>query len=461
MIFIASFISYRQPFGLLFQHSSIESVRNNLINQQKQEQQIAYEWIKNLLKYPQNYPNLISNQTQKSKFYDYLQTTNHLSSSYRLLYEPRQRLLNKNDYVIISILYSIHDTDHRQGKFYIGQILYYLLKNHHSRFVITLCENNNTNEQISEGIELIRRLLPIFIVNSRSESLVNTYEREKQAHLQCILANFQSFPNTNYLLLLQDDAEPISENFYYQLLSLIDNRIKQQWPLNGRRQQPAFIKIYHPRWLISYFHPSFYIVVQLFATSLFLTLFLFACFYLCQIICQVSQNNYRHQFVKFTKYILFFNGISFKKNHNINQLQWQYNSRLSYNNQFFLPQLISNNRKMFYFMFYYLLVTLILILLDHSNVSWTWRSLHPSFYAIYSAPSCCLPGVLYFRQTYVQVTQYLISVKCHKKYAIDTAFDDLPKRTHLQTFLVEPNLVHHIGLYSRLRKAYINPYLLD
>jgi hypothetical protein len=103
----------------------------------------------------------------------------------------------------------------------------------------------------------------------------------------------------------------------------------------------------------------------------------------------------------------------------------------------------------------------VLILLDHPTVSWSWRSLHPSFYAIYPAPSCCLPGVLYFRQTYIQVTEYLNSIKCHQKYAIDTAFDDLPKSTHLQTYLVEPNLVRHIGLYSRLRQSYINPYLLD
>jgi hypothetical protein len=114
-----------------------------------------------------------------------------------------------------------------------------------------------------------------------------------------------------------------------------------------------------------------------------------------------------------------------------------------------------------YFLFYFFLITLVLVLLDHSNVSWTWRSLHPSFYAIYPAPSCCLPGVIYFQETYREIIQYLNSIKCHSKYAIDTAFDDLPKRTQLQTFLVEPNLLHHIGLYSRLRRKYINPYLLD
>ncbi|CAF4435571.1 unnamed protein product, partial [Adineta steineri] len=142
-----------------------------------------------------------------------------------------------------------------------------------------------TNEQVSDGINLIRQILPVFIVNTKSQTIINTYEREKEAHLQCLLANFQSFPSINYLLLLQDDAEPISKNFYYQLLSLIDNRIKQRWPLHGHRQQPAFIKIYHPRWLITYIYPSIYMITQLISTSFLLT---FVGFYLYQSIIHFS-----------------------------------------------------------------------------------------------------------------------------------------------------------------------------
>jgi hypothetical protein len=93
--------------------------------------------------------------------------------------------------------------------------------------------------------------------------------------LQCILANFQTFSHVNYLLLLQDDAQPIDDDFHVRFLSLVDNRIRKQWPLNGIRQQPAFIKVYHPRWLLDYLHPSVYIVVQLLATSVFLTSILF------------------------------------------------------------------------------------------------------------------------------------------------------------------------------------------
>jgi len=299
ILFVVCLISYRQSSGFLFNlkyiifedSSTVITARQNLINQQKQEQKIAYEWLENLFQNPQNYPNLISSQTNLSHFYNYLQlknSNNNLSSSYTLLNKPKEFFLNSTNHIVISILYSKHDSDHREGKFYIGQLLYHLLKNYHSRFLITLCENNNTNDQISDGIQLIRQLLPVFIVNSQSNILTNTFEREKQAHLQCILANFQSFSNLNYLLLLQDDAEPIRQDFYYQLLSLIDYRIKQQWPLNGHRQQPGFIKIYHPKWLIGYLHPSLYIIIQLFSTSFLLTFICFICFYFYQ----VSQFNF-------------------------------------------------------------------------------------------------------------------------------------------------------------------------
>ncbi len=162
--------------------------------------------------------------------------------------------------------------------------------------------------------------------------------------------------------------------------------------------------------------------------------------------------------------ILFKRKTKYGNNHvsNINQSWWNDDDALSFRDSIkFIHYLILVNMDIICFVYYFLLITFVLILLNHSNVSWTWRSLHPSFYAIYPAPSCCLPGVVYFRQTYIQVIDYLNSVKCHNGYAIDTAFDDLPKRIHLRTYLVEPNLVHHIGLYSRLRHMYINPYLLD
>ncbi|CAF0798013.1 unnamed protein product [Adineta ricciae] len=434
---IACCVSYYQPFGLLFnvtrfvpENQATNAVRNKLIIKQKQEQREAYEWLDNVWKNSRNYSHIISTESEQSRFYDFLQIKSYDSrlSSYQLFHQPVSKpahnVTNITEQIVISILYSRQDTDHREGKFYVGQVLYQLLKNYHSRFIITLCENNNSNDKISDEINLIRRLVPVFIVNTiSSNGIFDMYEQEKQAHLQCILANFQSFSHVNYFLLLQDDAEPVHEDFYSRFVSLIDSRVKHQWPKDGPRKQPAFVKIYHPRWLIDYLHPSLYIIVQLIATSLFLTFMSFIGFHTFQMIKQ-NKSKYSNHYTHGTSY-----------NFVTRQLQ--------------------------YFIFYFLLITLVLILLNHSNVSWSWRSLHSSFYAIYPAPSCCLPGVLYFRQTYQQVIDYLNSVKCQNGYAIDTAFDDLPKRTQLQTYLVEPNLVHHIGLYSRLRHVYINPYLLD
>ena len=296
---VASVISYYQPFGLLYtlKHISFtkipkESARTRFVDQQKAQQHVAYEWLKNLSMNAKSYPHLMSHRTQQSRFYDHLQLQTNRSSGYTLLHRSKSIGLDTDEHVLISILYGRDQTDHREGKFYIGEVLHHLLRNHHPRFLITLCENDNSKEKISDGIELIRRLLPVFLIGNSSTSFTNVYEREKQAHLQCILANFQSFPKVKYFLLLQDDAEPSNEDFYFRLSSLIDQRIARQWPIDGERRFPAFIKIYHPRWLIDYLHPSFYIVVQLFATSLLLTFVAFACLYLstfCRLVsCQTA-----------------------------------------------------------------------------------------------------------------------------------------------------------------------------
>lgn len=285
VLFIASLISYRLPSALLFnikhlvfEYAPIDSVRENVINQQKQAQQIALNWLENVANNPDKYPDLISNRTHQFHSYNHLEFSSDHLSSYRLLHQPKQFLSKSNNHIIISILYSKQNSDHREGKFYIGQVLHQLLKNLPSRFLITLCENNNTEENTSDGIELLRRMLPVFIIDTNTQILLDPYEREKQAHLQCIRANFQSFPNANHLLLLQDDAEPISERFHDQLSSLIDRRVEQQWPLNGHRKQPAFIKLYHPKWLIGFMNPSVYLVTQLFATCFLITFVLYITF---------------------------------------------------------------------------------------------------------------------------------------------------------------------------------------
>ena len=441
---LASWFSYQQPFGLLFTVKHILPTnpvvlpkREQLIIQQKEKQRVTYEWLEQLRKNPNKYPLIISNKTQRSRFYDFMQNDTPVSnlSSYVIFNRPVQSektpIETIDEPVLVSILYSQQDTDYRQGKFYVGQVLQQLLKYYHRNFIVTLCENNNTAEHGSDTIEIIRQLVPVFIVNTvSSNSPINIYEQEKQAHVQCILANFQSFPRVNHFLLLQDDAEPVDEYFYDNLLFLIRSRFKNQWPPKGTRQQPGYVKIYHPKWLNGYFPPSVYNISQLLATTLFL---LFVLTYLlnafkAMIFFSNSSRISRYSTTQFSNYFVNSVNIPCRFVHSV---------------------------------FYFFLIMFALILLNHCNISWPWRSLHPSLYAIRSAPSCCLPGVIYFRETYFKIIDYLSQIECNREYPIDTALDELPKRRLLQTYLVEPNLVHHIGLYSRLRKNYINPYLLD
>ena len=291
---ITSVISYQTPFALLFniKYFSLEytpptSIRDSFIEQHKQQQQIAYLWFRTILSRWYEFPQLISKETKQSVFYEYIRS-NSISVNYQLIEPPKKTTVDVDDKIVISILFTPKHLDHRKGTFYVGQIIYQLLKNYDNRFLITLCENDDFNSEISEEVELIRQLLPVFLVHVSNNGSMDTFEQEKQAHLNCILANFESFPKSNYLLLLQDDAEPANDDFYSRLSGLIDQRLKHQWPANGHRKQPGFMKIYHPRWLIDYFHPSFYMLTQLLSLSFLLASLMFGCFFLYDTKYQVS-----------------------------------------------------------------------------------------------------------------------------------------------------------------------------
>ncbi|CAF1532488.1 unnamed protein product [Didymodactylos carnosus] len=342
-------------------------------------------------------------------------------------------------YFVPTMFVSVGNNRH-EGKFYIGQTLKTLLEQYDDpRIIVTVCETSHYNDgqqqPISDETKLIRKFVPLYIVHTQAihtRSLnikLNEFEREKQAYLKCLKANFDLFPSVNYVLFLQDDAKPIEKFFLRTLLYLIDQRFKQ-W-----KEKPAFLKIYHPRWLLDYLkHLSFYIIVQLFSMSLLLTFIIYTYLY------------YRYY--------------SLKPNNVFSKIYYYLENKKGFT---LIWHVLFSNEKINYFLYYFLLITTVLFLLNHSNVSWSWRRLHPSLYAIYQTPSCCLPAVIYFRQTYSYVYDYLYKTQCNEKYAIDTAFDNLPQYYNykLRTLVLEPNLIHHIGLYSRLRQSYINPYLID
>lgn len=74
-----------------------------------------------------------------------------------------------------------------------------------------------------------------------------------------------------------------------------------------------------------------------------------------------------------------------------------------------------------------------------------------SAYSLLSATECCTPAMLYSHSSAGRVAKFLSSVTCRPGYAKDTALYLHIKTGHETAFVVEPNLVEHIGLQSTLR----------
>ncbi len=103
---------------------------------------------------------------------------------------------------------------------------------------------------------------------------------------------------------------------------------------------------------------------------------------------------------------------------------------------------------------------LVSLTVGRSNMLELRRMLPPHFYMYTPAPSCCTPALLFPAGQVGPLTDYLSKVTCKMNYAKDHAIDDYLLEKHLSAFLVQPNLFTHIGLYSALRQAVVDPFVV-
>ncbi|XP_078092402.1 post-GPI attachment to proteins factor 4 [Mustelus asterias] len=87
------------------------------------------------------------------------------------------------------------------------------------------------------------------------------------------------------------------------------------------------------------------------------------------------------------------------------------------------------------------------------------RRLSPQLYALVPATECCTPAMLYSAPAARRVLAYLEGVQCRSGYAKDTALYALLRERGERAYVLEPNLVTHIGLYSTLRGIIAQPSL--
>ncbi|NXI27750.1 TM246 protein, partial [Sterrhoptilus dennistouni] len=79
------------------------------------------------------------------------------------------------------------------------------------------------------------------------------------------------------------------------------------------------------------------------------------------------------------------------------------------------------------------------------------RRLHPALYNVVPASECCTPAMLFPAASARRASGYLRGLRCRQGFAKDTALYSLLRGKGENAFVVEPNLVRHVGMYSSLR----------
>ncbi|XP_062892937.1 transmembrane protein 246 [Mobula hypostoma] len=87
------------------------------------------------------------------------------------------------------------------------------------------------------------------------------------------------------------------------------------------------------------------------------------------------------------------------------------------------------------------------------------RRLSPQLYALAPASHCCTPAMAFTADGARRAMAYLGERQCRRGYAKDTALYEAAREHSEEAYVVEPNLVSHIGLYSTLRGYIARPSL--
>ncbi|NWW78229.1 TM246 protein, partial [Climacteris rufus] len=87
------------------------------------------------------------------------------------------------------------------------------------------------------------------------------------------------------------------------------------------------------------------------------------------------------------------------------------------------------------------------------------RRLHPALYNVVPASECCTPAMLFPAASARRASRYLRGLRCRRGFAKDTALYALLRGRAESAYVVEPNLVRHVGMYSSLRLS-SSPQLL-
>ncbi|KAJ7335359.1 hypothetical protein JRQ81_013300 [Phrynocephalus forsythii] len=111
------------------------------------------------------------------------------------------------------------------------------------------------------------------------------------------------------------------------------------------------------------------------------------------------------------------------------------------------------------FVLFFALYSMLLVELVGRHYFLELRRLAPPLYNVVPATECCTPAMLFPAPSARRVLGYLKELHCRRGFAKDTALYSLLRSKGEQAFVVEPNLVRHVGMFSSVRISE-NPKLL-
>ncbi|XP_060618450.2 post-GPI attachment to proteins factor 4 [Anolis sagrei] len=193
--------------------------------------------------------------------------------------------------------------------------------------------------------------------------------------------------NSDYILLVEDDAVP-EEDFFPVLHHLLQTRFSK-----SHLRDALYVKLYHPERLQHYLNPEPMRILEWLGIGMFCGTLL---------------------------------GFLYTWTSRRSGLTW--------------PILL-------FFAFY----SMLLVELVGRHYFLELRRLSPSLYNIVPASECCTPAMLFSDFTAHRVLNYLQELHCRQGFAKDTALYSLLRQKGERAFVVEPNLVRHVGMFSSVR----------
>nr|XP_008101661.1 PREDICTED: transmembrane protein 246 [Anolis carolinensis] len=193
--------------------------------------------------------------------------------------------------------------------------------------------------------------------------------------------------NPDHILLVEDDAVP-EEDFFPVLHHLLQTRLSK-----SHLQDALYVKLYHPERLQHYLNPEPMRILEWLGIGMFCGPLL---------------------------------GFLYTRASRRSSLSWSI---------------------LLFFAFY----SMLLVELVGRHYFLELRRLAPSFYSIVPATECCTPAMLFSIPSAYRVLEYFHNLQCRQGFAKDTALYSLLHQKGEQAFVVEPNLVRHVGMFSSVR----------